>query len=238
MEIKKEQYQYIWYSLYMLLSKNKDPKIIRYQTSNKLSAYFELNMEELNYELIEKEVVIETNPFYRFTDIFNEIMNPDLQEGIELRKEMENIILHILGNLDLQEGLNKRIIMNRLIEQKIESGRYGESVKENFKVLTRIEKIIIADGLQDKYKCMKELEVFKKVFSKIYIDSIIYDSLEEQEQIILYINEEKTEENKKKEKLIEKLFLPLGLTSRVFYKRHFGLMGVEETMKIGEMVIF
>ena len=238
MEIKKEQYQYIWYSLYMLLSKNKDPKIIRYQTSNKLSAYFELNMEELNYELIEKEVVIETNPFYRFTDIFSEIMNPDLQEGIELRKEMENIILHILGNLDLQEGLNKRIIMNRLIEQKIESGRYGESVKENFKVLTRIEKIIIADGLQDKYKCMKELEVFKKVFSKIYIDSIIYDSLEEQEQIILYINEEKTEENKKKEKLIEKLFLPLGLTSRVFYKRHFGLMGVEETMKIGEMVIF
>ena len=85
-----------YYVKLMMGGKNKDPKIIRYQTSNKLSAYFELNMEELNYELIEKEVVIETNPFYRFTDIFNEIMNPDLQEGIELRKEMENIILHIL----------------------------------------------------------------------------------------------------------------------------------------------
>ena len=238
MEIKKEQYQYIWYSLYRLLSESKDPKIIRYQTSSRLSAYFELNMEELNYEQIEKEVVIETNPFYRFTDIFSAIMNPDLQEGLEIRKELENIILHILGNLDLQEGLNKRIIMNRLIEQKIESGRYGESVKENFEILTRREKIIIADGLQDKYKCMKELEVFKKVFSKIYRDSIIYDSLEEQEQIVLYINEEKTKENKKKERLIEELFLPLGLNSRVFYKRHFGLMGVEETMKIGEMVIY
>ena len=29
MEIKKEQYQYIWYSLYRLLSESKDPKIIR-----------------------------------------------------------------------------------------------------------------------------------------------------------------------------------------------------------------
>ena len=62
--------------------------------------------------------------------------------------------------------------------------------------------------------------------------------MEEQEQIVLYINEEKTKENKKKERLIEELFLPLGLNSRVFYKRHFGLMGVEETMKIGEMVIY
>ena len=74
--------------------------------------------------------------------------------------------------------------------------------------------------------------------SKIYKDSIIYDSIDEQEKIIIYINEKKTAENKKKYLLIEKLFIPLGLKSRCFWGVHFPVLGVDEVMKIGEMVIF
>ena len=44
--------------------------------------------------------------------------------------------------------------------------------------------------------------------------------------------------NKKKELLIEKLFLPLGLKSRCFWGVHFPVLGIDEVMKIGEMVIF
>ena len=238
MEINREQYQYIWYSLHKLASEDKGAEKIYFEVSSKISPYMELNMQDINYEGIEKEYVLETNPFYRFTHIFNEFMNPDLQIGNKLKKEVVNILLHMLGNLDLQEGLNKRIILNRVIIRELEEGRYGEEIQDCFSVLNRREKIIIADGLQDKYKYDREWEIFKNVMSKIYKDSIIYDSIDEEEKIIIYINEKKTAGNKKKELLIEKLFMPLGLKSRCFWGAHFPVIGVDEVMKIGEMVIF
>ena len=238
MEINKEQYQYIWYSLHKLMSKNKGAEKIYFKVSSKISPYMELNMQDINYEGIEKDYVLEANPFYRFTHIFNEFMDPNLQIGSKLKGEMTNILLHMLGNLDLQDGLNKRIILNRIIIRELEEGRYGEEIQEYFGILNRWEKIIIADGIQDKYKYEREWEIFKKVMSKIYKDSIIYDSIDEQEKIIIYINEKKTPENKKKEFLIEKLFMPLGLKSRCFWGAHFPVLGVDEVMKIGEMVIF
>ncbi len=238
MEMKKEQYQYIWYSLHKLISEDKDTEKIYFKVSPKISPYMELNMEEINYAALDKEYILETNPFYRFTHVFNEFMNPDLPIGEKLKGEMVNILLHMLGNLDLQEGLNKRIILNRIIIRELEEGRYGEEIQKCFSVLNRREKIAIADGIQDKYRYDREWEIFKKVMSKIYKDSIIYDSIDEQEKIIIYINEKKTAENKKKELLIEKLFMPLGLKSRCFWGAHFPVLGVDEVMRIGEMVIF
>ena len=238
MEISREQYQYIWYSLHRLTSEDKGAEKVYFKVSSKISPYMELNMQDINYEGIEEEYILETNPFYRFTHVFNEFMNPDLQMGRKLKDEVVNILLHMLGSLDLQEGLNKRIILNRIIIRELEEGRYGEEIQECFGVLNRKEKIIIADGIQDKYKYEREWEIFKKVMSKIYRDSIIYDSINEQEKIIIYINEKKTAGNKKKELLIEKLFMPLGLKSRCFWGAHFPVIGVDEVMKIGEMVIF
>lgn len=239
MEIKKEQYQYIWYLLYLLMKEDKNVSDIEYVYSKEISPYMEMNMEDLNYEnKTNNKQTLEVNPFYRFTEIFTEFLNPDLQGKEEIRGKIFNIIIHILSNIDLQEGLNKRIILNRLITAGIENGRYGHEIKDLFKVLNKSEKIILSNGIQDKYKYNRELEVFKKVFKKIYLDSIIYDSLENEERIVIYINEKKTEENRKKELLIEKLFLPVGLKTKRFWEYHFGVLEVEETMKIGEISIY
>ena len=238
MEMKKEQYQYIWYSLHKLISEDKDTEKIYFKVSPKISPYMELNMEEINYAALDKEYILETNPFYRFTHVFNEFMNPDLPIGEKLKGEMVNILLHMLGNLDLQEGLNKRVLTSRLIIESIKSGRYGNEIRELFRILNRREKVIIADGIQDKYNYLREIEVFKKVFKSIYPDSLIYDSLDKEEELVLFINEKKTPENRKKEKLLEKLFLPVGLKCRKTWEYHFGVMGVDETMVLGELLIY
>ena len=239
MAIKKEQYQYIWYLLYILMKEDKNISEIEYVYSKEISPYMEMNMEDLNYENKPNDKqILEVNPFYRFTEIFTEFLNPNLHGKEEVRKKIFNIIIHILSNIDLQEGVNKRIILNRLITAGIESGRYGYEIKDLFKVLNKSEKIILSNGIQDKYKYNRELEVFKKVFKKIYSDSIIYDSLENEERIVIYINERKTEENRKKELLIEKLFLPVGLKTKRFWEHHFGVLEVEETMRIGEISIY
>lgn len=239
MEITKEQYQYIWFLLYKLTKDSKTGENLKFLLSKNISPYSEMNMEDMNYSNIANEKAeVEINPFYRFTDVIGDFLNPDIQERSELRGEIFNIIFHILANLDLQEGLNRRVLTSRLIIQNMENGRYGSEIQGLFKVLNKREKVIIADGIQDKYNYLKEIEAFKKVFKSIYPDSLVYDFLEKEEELILFINEKKDEKNKKKEKLIEKLFLPVGLKCRKSWGNHFGILGVEETMVLGEMLIY
>ena len=181
---------------------------------------------------------MEINPFYRFTNVVNELLNPDLTGQKELRAELFNMVFHILANLDLQEGLNKRVLTGRLIIKSIEQGRYGGEIRELFTILNKWEKVIVADGIQDKYNYLREIEVFKKVFKSIYSDSLIYDFPGKEEELVLFINEKKTPKNQKKEKLLEKLFLPVGLRCRKTWEHHFGIMDVDETMVLGELVIY
>ena len=239
MEINREQYQYIWFLLYQLTKESQSGENLKYVLSKNISPYSEMNMEDLNYNNIAAEKTeVEINPFYRFTDVVNELLNPDWTGQKELRAELFNIVFHIMANLDLQEGLNKRVLTSRLIIDSIESGRYGGGICELFKVLNKREKVIVADGIQDKYNYLIEIEVFKKVFKSIYPDSLIYDLPDKEEELVLFINEKKTPENRKKEKLLEKLFLPVGLKCRKTWEYHFGIMGVEETMVLGELLIY
>ena len=239
MEINREQYQYIWFLLYQLTKESHTGENLKYILSKNISPYSEMNMEDLNYSNIaDEKTEVEINPFYRFTDVVNDLLNPDLIAAKVQREELFNIVFHILANLDLQEGLNKRVLTSRLIIESIESGRYGDEIRELFRILNKREKVTVADGIQDKYNYLREIEVFKKVFKSVYPDSLIYDSLDKEEELVLFINEKKTPENRKKEKLLEKLFLPVGLKCRKTWEYHFGIMGVDETMVLGELLIY
>ena len=54
MEISREQYQYIWYSLHRLTSEDKGAEKVYFKVSSKISPYMELNMQDINYEGIEE----------------------------------------------------------------------------------------------------------------------------------------------------------------------------------------
>ena len=122
--------------LYKLLSEGNDPSNLEYILSKNISPYMETNMEEINYNLlINERQKLEINPYYRFDHILSSFLDPNIMEKKELREKIFNIIIHILSNIDLQEGLNKRIILNRLIVNDIENGVYGEKLKFFFKEL-------------------------------------------------------------------------------------------------------
>ena len=48
----------------------------------------------------------------------------------------------------------------------------------------------------------------------------------------------KTEENIKKVEFLKEIFLPIGLELDLFWEYHFGVIGVEITMRIGEIAVF
>ena len=45
-------------------------------------------------------------------------------------------------------------------------------------------------------------------------------------------------ENRMKIKLLTELFIPLDYKVRTMWENHVGVIGVEETLKIGEMIVF
>ena len=73
---------------------------------------------------------------------------------------------------------------------------------------------------------MKNFFIIQVIYSVTVIESFFV------------LNEKKTPENRKKERLIEKLFLPVGLKCRKTWEYHFGIMDVDETMVLGELVIY
>ena len=140
--------------------------------------------------------------------------------------------------MDLYLGQNKKDIIIKEMVKNIEKGAFGEDIKGNFKVFKEYEKVIIADGLYCMYNFLDMLEAFKKVFKAIFSDSIIYDRLTSETNIVIYLNYKKTKENMLKVDFIKEMFLPLGLEVDLFWKKHFGVIGVDITMRIGEIAIF
>ena len=55
---------------------------------------------------------------------------------------------------------------------------------------------------------------------------------------MININREKNKENIAKIKTLELLFLEFGLELKIFWKNHFGVVSVEETVKIDEIAVF
>lgn len=77
-KINNENFQYIWS---LLVSNNGfENEKIKFIKSSVISPYFELNLENINDIAAGKsdeEYLIETNPFFRFDDIFSFLLMPD-----------------------------------------------------------------------------------------------------------------------------------------------------------------
>ena len=79
---------------------------------------------------------------------------------------------------------------------------------------------------------------FKIGVQYFFYDSIIYKEKKQKNKIIIYINREKSKENTTKLKILELLFLEFGLELKVFWENHFGVVNVDETVKIDEIAVF
>lgn len=84
----KENFQYIWS---LLLNDNGlEKEKIKFVKSRMISPYFELNQKNINDVITEKNkkgYTIETNPFFRFDNIYSLLLNPDAEAEDKNLKE-------------------------------------------------------------------------------------------------------------------------------------------------------
>lgn len=181
---------------------------------------------------------IEVNPLFRFEKIFRSLFsNNDSVLDINLKKEIENILIHYLTDLDFYYGMHKFVLEEEQIEKEIEKVFYGEKIKNIYTNLSKKEQMIILSLLNYKNKIDNKKSLFCEAVRKIFPKAIFY-FYKEKRKFLLYIAENDTEENIDKMLLIEDLFLDNICSLEVFWNKHFGIIGENNTMSINNIVIY
>lgn len=231
----------IWNILYEAKKKKINPKNLKFHSRGNVSPYMELNFENMNYLELQKDGIneIHINPYYRYFDIFNTLLDVKQEEFIELRDIVFNNFCHFLGALELKKGLTREDYYLKLLEKELKDNCFGEQLKKEFYETfheDEIKKVIVL--ILYNYRDGSSLEHFCKGVQKIFKNSIIYNFKEEDEDLIIFISNKKSEKNSKKIELLENLFLPIGIKTRVFWEHHFGIVGNEDTGSIDNIGIF
>ena len=151
---------------------NIDKKVFRFDYFSKVLNL--LRNEDYSKIIDEKGYTIETNPFFRFDDVYSLLLNPDAEiENKNLKESLLNITLHLLGNFDLYVGQTKKDFYCKEIVRDMESGAVGEKVRNNLLFLNMKEKLIIAEVFLEYDEGRNQIKCLKKIVKKFFSESIV-----------------------------------------------------------------
>ncbi len=212
-------------------------KDVKFKIAKDYSPYIEVNNNYLN-ESPDKE--IEVNPYYRFIDIFTEMLHPENTLALkydELRETVIDFTFHFLGGMDREKGSHREILLvNKLVEELL-NGRWGIDIQNKFFDLKKGERQEVAYNLYRYYDTGDSIYFFIKTIKDIIAGSLIYKK-KDSDKYLLYIGCKENEGKRLKLSLIRELFLPFKEEVEVYWENHFGIIDQKETMKIGRIAMF
>lgn len=228
---------YIWEALLKADKENINRRNIKFKKAEVCSPYMEMSLEDINMSLLPEENSIEVNVYYRFYEIFKELCDINFTESSELRDTLLDIVLHYLGELDLKEGICKEEFQKRFLLKDINEGVYGDSLKQNIESFEKDDLNVFLSSLITLYKAGTSLQLFNKVLRNIFKKSIIYISQDKPKDIYIYLDEIKDKNLERKIEAILDTFLPINMNSFIFWDKHFGIIGIDKSMKLDEIVM-
>ena len=177
---------------------------------------------------------IQMNSFYRYDVIMQPLFrNKNINE--QQREWLFDCYMHYLTLLEYRTGTTEQEYRRRSIWNALDHGEYGEDVKRIFVNLSSEQKYIIADAMWKQKKLDASVWLFSETMSDVLQDGILYKNELQEKELYLYLNVEKQQKIVETIRLMEQLFLPIGYTLRIFWKRHFAMVGEQQTMKIDEI---
>ncbi|MBE1555947.1 iron-dependent peroxidase [Sporosarcina limicola] len=227
---------YIWDLLIKAENVGLYKKDIQFILATSYSPYMELSNEVINVKSVEKKV--EVNPYYRYYEIFKDLFPPEDEGEVEFKNIFFDLVLHFLADIDLVQGMNKREYYLKFILKDIEAETFGYSVKDKMKWFTKEEKERIATNILRLYQTGEEIYLLKDTMRKLFKDCIIYLKCDVKDELLIYIGQEESEITQSKVDLILEIFLPIRFQTEIYWKQHFGIIDVEETMKLDRIALY
>lgn len=201
------------------------------------SPYTESSFDFLNSDTVDDRE-IEINPLYRFATQLGEIFLPDVVGYENVRAMFLDIMLHYVAVWDLRSGGDKKELRAMYILREIQEGRFLKSIRETLLDLdlNKAKRIIFC--LLDLYKCKDYITIFRKALKELYPKANLYIHSENLRKLILFTGVDKTKKDMERIEMLKELFLPISYEIDIFWKYHFGIVGVKESMKIGKMALY
>ena len=228
--------QYIWEVVLAAEKNGIKESDLCYKVAKVRSPYLEVSFCDLNTQTID-QTAVEVNPFYRFFDIFSEILDINQKEYEKTKEIFVDAVFHYLALTDLRMGMSKKDYYLKLLAKELESGQFGSKAKAAMQLFSQYEKRYIVLALMDVVASRNYLEIFKWLFREIYTNSMIYVSMDCANELYIYVGSEETQEERERVQFLLDTFLPIGMKTEVFYLEHFGILDIEETMVIDKVLL-
>lgn len=210
---------------------------VRYVPVRNGSPYTEVVLENINDKKIQSPNV-EMNPLYRFAKEFSCLFDINL-EGYEITRQLVfEIFMQYLIQQDLRQGLSRQEYALRFLLRDLTGGICGS---ETIGILEQFDKMKIRRLLcliLKLYQCGSSVWLFREVMRCMYPKSLVYANNDETRQILAYIGIKETKQERERLEFLQDLFLPINDQIYLFWEHHFGIIDVEATMVMDEMVLF
>ena len=228
---------YAWEAVLLAEKNKKERDNLRFVEAACPSPYIEVSVTDLNTQAIEEDR-IEINPLYRFEKVFGRLFDKNITDMQDTRALLFDICMHYIVQLDLREGLTKEDFYESRIAADIQGGVYGEAALKRFRLFRKSEQKIILRACLMLMKSGDYMTSFKTAVTGVYPHACIYENNEAAYELLVYLGADETDEERERADFLKEMFLPIQEMVYFFYEYPFGVIGVDETMMVDEMVLF
>lgn len=230
--------KYLWEALLAAKEEGFSWEKVRFCHDPGSSAYLEMAVPCLNETSIQGEAEVAVNTYYRFYSIFHDLFGPEQREYGQLRTGLTNLLLHMLAENDARQGMTREEYYKKLLLGDFCGEAFGGEIRELFLELDREGRELVLSGWLRSCRTGSALAIFLDMVQGMVRDSIVYHNQEHPDELLIYTRQKKSKELVRRMELIIKLFLDIRYQAEIFYEYHFGIIGMEETMQIGEIAIY
>ena len=228
---------YAWEAVLQAERHGREREGLRFVEASDPSPYIEVSVMDLNLESPEEDTV-EINQLYRFGDVFGRLFDRNIEGMEQTRQVFFDVCMHYIVQLDLRQGLSGEDFFCSLLRRDIREGRYGEGACRRFRLFDRMEqKGILRAGLH-LLKTGNHMEEFRRALLGVYPGAFLYENNETAHELLVYLGVAESERERERTSFLRDMFLPAQATVHWFYGHHFGIIGVDETMVVDDVVVF
>lgn len=178
---------------------------------------------------------VEVNPLLRFSGIFEWLQSEVLNETINNPEGLTNVVFHYLAQLDRYKGLNYLQVIIERTRDEICDGYFGSEVEQLWRNLNDNDREVVLYELTQRL-LTDHNAFFMDAVSKLFpLSSLCYEI--DTNDYYLYVGVKETDYNRAKLKLLKILFWNINCVLKPIWEKHYGIIGISDTMYIDQIQI-